>query len=148
MKIVNKHLETVLRSAITESLKNYEQASEGDFLGGLYLCYNADNQTLTFFDDLEKELFLLALHETPVAWEYHPLQEIKNTIRYVFKGLREERFFDKEFISKPFTVSLVNSDFVPEETLFFIDDHSMKSGGDLWSGINKELDEFLKQLMK
>ena len=148
MKVVNKSLETVLRSAVVASLKNYEETNAGNFLGGLYLQYNADSQTLTLFDDVEKELFLLLLNDTPIVWESNTLQEIKDTTKYILKGLKDERFFDKNFISKPFTVSLVDSDFVPEENLFFIDDHAAKSGGDLWSGINRELDEFLKQLMK
>ena len=148
MKVINKSLEIVLRYAIAESLKNYERANEGNFISDLHLQYNADNKTITFFDDEEKELFLLKLNETPIAWESNALQEIKDTTKHVLKVLKEERLFDKGFISKPFIVSLVNSNFVVEEELIFLGDHTGKSGGDLWSGINRELDEFLKNLMK
>ena len=148
MKAINKSLEPVLRSAIAESLKNYERTNDDNFLGDLYLYYDAGNQTLTFFDDVEKELFSLVLNEAPVVWGSDILQEIKDTAKHVLKGLKDEQAFEKEFISKPFTISLVDSDFVVEEELFFLDDHTVKSGGDLWSGINKELDEFLKHLMK
>ena len=148
MKMVNKSLELVLKSAVVESLKNYESANDGNFLSDLYLYYNADNQTITFFDDIEKELFSLILNEVPIVWGPDVLQEIKDTAKYVLKGLKDERAFDKEFISKPFIISLVDSDFVVEEELFFIDDPAPKSGNDLWSIINRELDEFLKDLMK
>ena len=148
MKAINKSLEPVLRAAVVESLKNYELANDDNFLGELYLSYDAGNQTLTFFDDVEKALFSLILNETPVVWESNALQEIKDTAKQVLKGLKDEQAFEKEFISKPFTVSLVDSDFVVEEELFFIDDPALKSGGDLWSGMNRELDEFFKNLMK
>ena len=148
MKAVNKSLEPVLRSAVVESLKNYELANDDNFLSDLYLYYDASNQTLTFFDGIEKELFLLILNESAIVWGSDVLQEIKDTTKYVLKGLKDERAFDKEFISKPFTVSLVDNDFMVMEELFCVDDPAVKMGGDLWSGINRELDEFLKNLMK
>ena len=148
MKMVNKSLEPVLRSVVVESLKNYESANDGNFLNDLYLCYNADSQTITSFDDVEKELFSLILNEVPIVWGPDVRQEIKDTAKYVLRGLKDERAFDKEFISKPFTISLVDGDFMVEEELFFLDDHTAKMKNDLWSGINRELDEFLKDLMK
>ena len=148
MKAVNKNLDSILRSAFVESLKNYEQANDGNYLNDLYLSYNADNHTLTFFDDVEKELFSLVLNDVSIAFGQDVLQEIKDTAKYVLKALKEERIFDKEFISKPFTISLVDSYFAVEEELFFLDDQTVKSGGDLWSNMNRELDEFLKNLMK
>ena len=148
MKAVNKSLEPVLRSAVVESLNNYELANDDNFLSELYLYYDASNQTLTFFDSIEKELYSLILNESTIVWESDILQEIKDTAKSVLKGLKEERAFDKEFITKPFTISLVDNDFMVEEELFFFDGPIVKMGGDLWSGINKELDEFLKELMK
>ncbi|GHV58357.1 hypothetical protein FACS1894182_10280 [Bacteroidia bacterium] len=148
MKAVNKSLEPVLKSAITESLKNYELTNDGNFLSDFYLYCDAGNQTLTFFDDVEKELFSINLNNSAIAWGNDVLQEIKDTAKYVLRGLKEERAFDKEFICKPFTASLVDSDFVVEEELIFLADNTAKGESDLWAGINKELDEFLKNLMK
>jgi hypothetical protein len=148
MKAVNKSLEPVLKSAVAESLKNYELTNDGNFLSELYLYYDSGNQTLTLFDDMEKELFSVNLNDTAIFWSEEMLEEIKDTARYVLRGLKEEHAFDKEFIYKPFTVSLVNDIFVVEEKLFFLDDPATKSGNDLWTGINRELDEFLKKLMK
>ena len=148
MKIINKSLDAVLRSAVVESLKNYELANEDNFLSDLYLYYNADHPTLTFFDDLEKELFSLILNETSVVFGQDVLQELKDTAKYVLRSLKDECAFEKEFISKPFSISLVDSDFLVEEVLLFLDDPAVRLRNDLWYGINKELDEFLKDLMK
>jgi len=148
MKMINKNLEPVLKSAIVESLKSYELNNEGDFLDDLYLYYDSENYTLALFDDAEKELFSIPLEEVSISSESDILQEIIDTAKYVLNGLRVERAFDKEFICKPFTVSLVNSDFSIEEELIFLDDHTMKPENDLWFGIEKELDEFLENLMQ
>jgi hypothetical protein len=148
MKTINKSLEPVLRLAIVKSLKNYELTNDSNFLSDLYLYYDAGNQTLVFFDDLEKELFSVNLHDTSVVWGEDILQEIKDTAKYILRELKDEHAFDKEFIYKPFTISMVDNDFIREDELFFIDDKSHKAGSDLWPEINKELDEFLKNLMK
>jgi len=148
MQTINENLDIILRSATRESLKNYELTNEDNFLGDLYLYYDSENQTLTFFDDVEKELFSTQLEDVHISPEADVLQEIINTAKYALRGLRNEHVFDKEFICKPFTVSLVNSDFMIEEELIFLDDQAMKSGNDLWTGIEKELDEFFENLMQ
>jgi hypothetical protein len=147
MKIVNKSLEPVLRSAVAESLKNYERANDGSFLGALYIYYDAENQTLVFFDDEEEELLSVQPGEVSVAWGEDIMQEIKDTAHHVLKVMKDEHVFDKDFICKPFTVGLVDGGFIVEEELISVDDAS-RANNDLWSGINRELNDFLKNLMK
>jgi hypothetical protein len=148
MKAINKSLEPVLKSAILESLKNYDLTNDGSFLGDLYIYFDGENQTLTFFDDVEKELFAVNLSDEDSLSDAELQQEIKNTAQFVLKELEKEKAFDTEFICKPFTVSMVDSDFIVEEELIFIDDNTLKLEGDLWSGLDKELDDFLKNLMQ
>jgi hypothetical protein len=148
MKAINKSLEPVLKSAMTASLKNYERSNDGSFLGAIYLFYDADNQALVFFDDEEGELVSIPTNHASVVWGEDMLQEIKDTTKHVLKGMKDEHAFDKDFICKPFTVSWVNKGFMKEEELAIVDDNAFKSGSDLWSGINRELNEFLKNLMK
>ncbi|MDR0542809.1 MAG: hypothetical protein LBH19_11465 [Dysgonamonadaceae bacterium] len=148
MKAVNKSLEPVLRSAVAESLKNYELTHDGNFLSDLYLYCDVDNQALIFYDDVERELFSIHLNDTAVVWGEDILQEVKDTAKYVLRGLKEDGAFGKEFICKPFTVSLIDRNFMVEEELMFLDDNIVKAGSDLWAGMNRELDEFLKNLMK
>jgi hypothetical protein len=148
MKIINKGLETVLRSAITESLKKYELSNEDSFLGDLYLYYDGENQALTFFDDVENELLAVNLSDQDIIPDAELWREIKTTAKHILKELEKEKVFDKEFICKPFSVSLIDSDFIVIEELIFIDDDTLKIDKNLWSGLNKELDDFLKQLMQ
>jgi hypothetical protein len=148
MKAINKSLEPVLKSAILESLKNYDLTNDGSFLGDLYIYFDGENQTLTFFDDVEKELFAVNLSDEDNIPDTELQREIKHTAQFVLKELEKEKTFDTEFIGKPFTVSMVDSDFIVEEELIFIDDNTLKLDGDLWSGLDKELDDFLKNLMQ
>jgi hypothetical protein len=149
MKAINKSLEPVIKAAIETSLKNYELTSEGSFLGDLYLYYDGENQTVVFFDDIEKELFTLQLNDEEGLAEADDLQqEIIYTAKHVLRELEKENAFNNHFICKPFAVSLIDSDFIIVEELIFIDDDALKLEGDLWAGLDKELDGFLKNLMQ
>jgi hypothetical protein len=149
MKAINKSLEPVLKAAIETSLKNYELQSAGNFLGDLYLYYDWDNQTLSFFDDVEKELFTINLNDEDIVEDTDNFQqEVRNTAKQVLKELEKENAFNSEFICKPFAVSMIDNDFIIMEELIFVDDNTLKLDGNLWTGLDNELDEFLKNLMQ
>jgi hypothetical protein len=148
MKETNKNLESILRSAVMESLRNYELTNDGNLLSDLYLYYDADNQTLRFFDDMEVELLSVNLNDAAEIWGEDISQEINNVAKFVLRELKDEQAFDRDFICKPFSISSIDSDFALESRLIFVDDHTIKSGNDLWASVNKDLDAFLKDLMK
>jgi hypothetical protein len=140
MKTVNTILIPILGNAIKESLKNYESKNEDGFLGDLYLHYNKGDNTLFFYDDLDNLLNKVQL----------PNDQIFNstTFRFVLQQQEEAKLFDKDYILKPFTVSLVDKDLVVIEELYFYDDDTIQLKSDIWTNIEKELDDFLKNLMQ
>jgi hypothetical protein len=148
MKGTNKGLEVVLKSAIIESLKSYQFTNEGSFLGDLYICYDEENQTVTFFDDVEKELLSVNLNDKDIVLDVNSFREIKVSAKAVLKELEKEAVFEKDFIHKPFTVSMVDSDFIVIDELIFVDDEMLKLDDDFRISLDKELNDFLKDLMK
>ena len=144
---INKDLEPVLKLAVEKSLKNYEFASEGGFLGDLGIYYDKETQTLVLFDDMEKELHKVILEEFIKASDITEA-EIEDTVKAVLKELEKENSFNKSFISKPFTVNLIDDDFSVIAELIFIDDETLKLDKDIWPDLDKELNEFLKELLK
>ena len=139
MKVTNESLGSVLESAIIKSLSNYELSNDGSFLGDLYFRFDEDTK-LSIYDDMENLLNEVTLQEEQAT--------ISNTLFQILQKLEQEHFFDKEYISKPFTVSLIDEDFISTEELIFIDDDTLKLEGEIWSKLDKELDDFLKNLMK
>jgi len=139
MKAAIENLSSILESAVIESLNNYESKNDGGFLGDLYFCYD-ENTKLSIYDDMENLLNEISLQGDQ--------NTISNTFRQILQKLEQKHFFDKEYISKPFTISLIDEDFVTIEELIFIDDDTLKLEGDIWNSLDKELDEFLKDLMK
>ncbi|MCC8147099.1 MAG: hypothetical protein LIO93_11855 [Bacteroidales bacterium] len=144
----NKNLEDLLKSAIQDSLATYGASNDGNYIGDLYIYYNEENQSLTFFDDMEQELLCILLSENSIQFQTNPLKEIKYASGKVLKELVNEKAFDKEYIYKPFTVDLVDEDFTILEELIFIDDDTLKLDNELWNDLDKDLDDFFNDLMK
>ncbi|KAA6302700.1 MAG: hypothetical protein EZS26_001207 [Candidatus Ordinivivax streblomastigis] len=144
----NKSLHLLLKSAVVAALENYKLANEESFLGDIYIYYSKDNQTLTFFDDTEKELYTVQLNENEELSESDLQQAVQEAACLILSELEKENIFEQDFISKPFAISWVDDDFVVQSELLFIDDDTLKLGGDLWSGLDKDLNDFFKQLMQ
>jgi hypothetical protein len=138
----------VLKSAIVGSLKNYQLTNRGSFLGDLYMCYDEENQTITFFDDVERELLAVNLTDKDIVLDVNSFKEVKISAKAALKELERETVFEKNFIHKPFTVSMVDCDFIVIDELIFVDDETLKLDDDFWINLDKELNNFLKDLMK
>jgi hypothetical protein len=70
------------------------------------------------------------------------------TLRYMLQLPEYAQLFEKEYIFKPFSVSLVDKDLVVIEELYFLDDDTVKLNGDIWDNMEKDLDDFLKNLLQ
>ena len=139
---MNKTFAPTLEIAIRESLKNYESKNDGSSLGDLYLQYNNEDNTLIIFDDRDNVLNSIQL---PDNFSFSA-----SLLRNVLQQMEKSNLFVKDYIVKPFTVNLIDKDFRIIEELLFLDDDTIKISGnsDSWSTIEKELDDFLKNLLK
>jgi hypothetical protein len=140
MKAINTTQVPLLEIAIRESLKNYESKSEVNSLGDLYVYYDTEENILFFYDDLENLLNEVQLSDG---------EKLScPTLQLVAQQLNQSNFFDKDYIVKPFTISLIDKYFAVMEELFFLDDDTIKLEGDIWPDMEKDLDNFLKNLLQ
>lgn len=146
MKVVNKSLVPVLESAIRESIEIFSSGNNENFLSDLYLYYDPEEAVLTIYDDLDNELFSVQLSNYVSESDFS--KQIKNAARFVLRKLNDEQYFEKDFIFKPFSASFVDKEFTVVEELIFIDNDTLKLDGELLAGLDKELDDFLRDLMK
>ena len=148
MKNVRQELIPILESALKKGLNAFETAASGSSLSDLYLHLDGENSVLSIYDDVENKLHEINLEkeqeDEPELFE----NQMLCTLKQVLSNLEQQHLFDKDFIFKPFAVSLVDDDFIVSEELIFIDDETLKLDGDLMTNLNKELDDFLKELMK
>jgi len=148
MKNVRQELIPILESALKKSLNAFESAASGSSLSDLYLHLDGDNSVLSIYDDVENKLHEINLEKEQENEPEFFESQLLGTLKQVLSNLDQQHLFDKDFIFKPFAVSMVDDDLIVSEELIFIDDDTLKLDGDLMTNLNKELDDFLKELMK
>jgi len=138
---MNKVPTPILETAIKESLTNYESKGDGNSLENLYMYHDTEDNVLVIYDDSDHILNKVQLPDD----QYFNLA---HTLRQVLHQARKDRLFEKNYIIKPFTVSLVDKDFVVLEELFFLDDDTIKINDSIWTNIEKDLDTFFENLIQ
>ena len=149
MKTLNEELVPLLEAALEESLRVFESHNEQESsLSDLYLYFDKENAVLIIYDDVENKLSEVNLEKEETKDSENFEQQLRAATKSVLSRFEQNSFFEKEFIYKPFAVSMVDEDFIVSEELIFVDDNTLKLDGSLLSGLDKELDEFLKNLMQ
>jgi len=138
---MNKVTNSALEIAVKESLKNFELKEDSSSLRDLFLYHDTEDNSLVIYDDAEHILNKVVLTDNQIF-------NLSYILRQIFQQARKERFFDKSYIAKPFTVSIVDKDFVVLEELFFLDDDAFKTHSTNWSNIEKDLDDFIEKLLR
>ena len=139
---MNKVLSSILEIAVKESLANYESKEESNSLSDLYLYHDNEDNSLVIYDDTDHVLNRVELPNDQSS-------NLVHTLRQVLQQEGKEQFFERDYIIKPFTVSLVDKDFVVLEELFFLDDDTIKiTDATVWKTIEKDLDNFLENLLQ
>ena len=149
MKGINEQLALTLESAIRQSLDKFEAQQEmNTTLSDLYLYFDEENSNLVVYDDIENRLIDCDLDNFAETPDRSREKEFINAAKIAVERLNKEGAFDKEHILKPFSVNLVDSDFIVLEELLFLDNETLKLNDSLLANLDKELNDFLKELMK
>ena len=138
---MNKIQSPLLEIAIKESLKNYESKENNNSLSDLYLYQDSEDNSLVIYDDTDFILNRVQIPENQIF-------NLAYILRQVLQKSGKERLFDKEYIVRPFSVSLIDKDFIVLEELFFLDDDTVKSNSIIWRNIEKDLDDFISKLLQ
>ena len=148
MNPTNEQLISVIEAAINEGLSKFETQDQVETLNDLYLYFDEENTSLRVYDDMENQLVEVELDGFSESFGQSHEKEILEAAKIAANRLNKAGLFDKDYILKPFSVSLVDSDFIISEELVFVDDETLKLNDSLLVDLDKELNEFLKELMK
>jgi len=144
---VNEQLISTIESAINRGLSKFETQNLTESLSDLYLYFDEENASLTVYDDVENQLVDVELDYFNESSESHE-REVVEAAKIAADRLNKAGLFNKDYILKPFSVCLVDADFIISEELVFVDDETLKLNDGLLADLDKELNEFLKELMK
>ncbi len=141
---------STLESVIPRALDKFEKNRNDESLSDLYIKTDKENGIIEIYDDMEN----LLIKESVDAWLENDAdadrfaEEFSRMAKPVLNDLDKQSFFSKSFIYKPFSVSLVNEHFILLEELLFLDDENLKLSGESLMDLDKELNDFLKNLLK
>lgn len=147
MKPTTNNFASVLYDSIKDAVTQFSTSHKEEHLSDLYIYFNEEEMTLSFYDDVERLLHTITV-ETIMDKEQAVYEELKNTLKLNFHKLEKEKYFDADYIFKPFAANLVDEHFMVLEELIFIDDETLKLDNDLLVGLDDELNDFLKKLME
>ena len=148
MNSTNEQLISAIESAINEGLSKFETQDQVKTLSDLYLYFDEENMSLSVFDDMENQLVEVELDGFSESFGQSHEDELLAAAKIAADRLNKADSFNKDYILKPFSVSLVDSDFIISEELVFVDDETLRISDSLLAGLDKELNDFFKELMK
>ena len=142
-----KHLE-IIRNLFIQVMDSLEEGYTVNPLSDLFIQVDRQSGEVFILNNDEETL----AKETVFDWvqldkeerEFYP--EIVPELKSVISRLNEKNIFDKLYVVKPFSITLVNEEFKAIEKLLFLDDDTLKLDNNIWKTMNKELDDFMKNL--
>ena len=135
----------VIDAGIKQVIAQFKSNNDGGSLSDIYIRIDSKNGKLLFFDDMENPLsdkdFEGQVTEKQIS-------AFCKEAKAELQKLNKEGVFDGDFIFKPFSVSLIDESFIIQEELLFLDDENLKLNGESLMDLDKELNDFLNNLLK
>lgn len=141
----------ILDRAFRKSLEQLLDTDSSAAIVDLYLMPNPDAGEFAVFDDEDHLLVKVPVQ----AWEEEcdtmdtdaALTESESILREIVLSVRDEGGFERINIMKPFSVLMVDEEMETISELLLIDDEQLLLDDDFLKHMDKELDDFFKQLM-
>lgn len=144
---LSQQSKSLIESAINDAVSHYSKQSQQTIVTDIHLQPNPNTGELIVFDDDDTELANVLIEE----WSNCDTEEFYNSVekqlREILLQMNSEKRFDGMTILKPFSFVLVDEVKETVADLLLIDDDTLLINEDLLQGLDKELDEFLKDLL-
>ena len=147
MKLSQQTL-SIIEKAIQKAINRYECNSEQAIVTDIHLQPEPTSGELTIYNDDDEILSNVVVKE----WAGYENDDFTNQtispLRTLLNKMHKEGAFDKISILKPYSFVLVDDNKETVAELLLIDDDTLMIDDELLKGWDKELDDFLEQLLK
>ena len=145
MNISKKTLQQIER-AIRKIAQKFPVEEEVSLLTDIHLLVSQETGELRAFDDDENEITRVVIDEWIDNKDDDFFDAVTRALRDVLKNLQD--VVDNLGLLKPYSFVLQNDDKEDLAELYVADDDTIIIGGDLMKGLDKDLNDFFKDLMK
>jgi hypothetical protein len=121
---------------------------EPNVVTDIHLQPNQTSGELVVLDDDDNELASTTVDEW-ISYEADDFdKEAEHTLSYVLGKMKSNGAFDHLSLMKPYSFVLIDDDKETVSELLLMDDDILIVNDELLKGLDKELDDFLKDLLK
>ena len=147
MKLSQQSLSTI-ESAIQKAVGKYVCGCDQTAVADIHLQPDQTSGQLTIFNDDDEELANVMIEEWATYDGDDFMENVEPSLKSILCRMKEAGDFEKITILKPYSFVLVDEDKETVAELLLVDDDTILVDDELLKGLDKELDEFLKNLLE
>ena len=142
MNPLQQKITATIEKSFLDAINKLKNTATPRTISDLYIAFNDNENELLLYNDNEEIIDKVNTEDSNTS-----SQNIANILKHTFSKLQKNKTFDNEIFDYPFSISLVDNDFSIIEELIFIDDEMLRLDDPLLKDLDKDLEQFLKQLM-
>ena len=147
MKLSQQSL-SIIESAIQKAVAKYACNCEQTVVTDIHLQPDQASGQLNIYNDDDEELANIMIEEWATYEGDDFLENVEPSLRNILCRMKDAGDFDKVTILKPYSFVLVDEEKETVAELLLIDDDTILVNDELLKGLDKELDDFLKDLLE
>ena len=145
MKETEQTLQQIER-AIRKIADKFPQNVETDILTDIHIRVSQDTGELMALDDDDNEITRCVIEQWIENKDDRFYEEAEATIRSVLN--KQKEIIEQMAIMKPFSFVLEDDDREHVAELYLVDDETVIIDKELMAGLDKDLDQFMEELLK
>lgn len=145
----NAKVQSLIESVFESAIAKLTADEAGNLISDLYVQADQESGELQIYDDEEHLIEKIVIFD----WLNNPEEEdtfsqrVAEVVKASLTQVVSKKLFDHPRFLKPLSVGLTNEDFVMEEELLFLDDDMLRLDDPLLKDLDKDLDDFLANLL-
>lgn len=147
MKLSQQSL-SIIEATVQKVVARYTCNCEQPVVTDIYFQAEQSSGQLTIYNDDEDTLAHVLIEEWTSYDSDDFLEKAESALRNTLSQMKEAGAFDKVTILKPYSFVLVDEEKETVAELLLMDDDTLLVNDQLLKGLDKELDDFLKDLLE
>lgn len=145
---LSQQSQSIIESAIQKAVGKYACGCEQTVVTDIHLQPDQTSGQLNIFNDDDESLANAMVEEWATYEGDDFLESVQPALRNILSRMKEAGDFEKVTILNPYSFVLVDEDKETVAELLLVDDDTLLVDGELLKGLDKELDDFLKDLLE
>ena len=147
MKLTQQSL-SMIESAIAEAVGKFEPNTEQPVVTDIHLQPDSVSGQLNIYDDNDRELASVVVEEWVDQEGDDFMDSVEPALHDLLVQMKRKGCFDRVAVLKPYSFVLVDEEKETVAELLLMDDDALMLDDDLLKNLDKELDDFLDDLLK